>query len=278
MDKSSQNSSKSGARKDPKPPPGPAVCGMAAIVCGVLEEEFEILARQLDWNGPRVLLEPVLHRHPDMLRSRIQEAIDQLEEDYHPESIILTYGLCSRGTEGIRARKAPLVIPRAHDCITLLLGDRGRYAEFMRRHPNTYWYSHGWIRNLDMPGEATLNKQRAEYIDKFGEEDANYLLEIERQALKGKQAIFIDMGLVPDREADIKYTEQAARFLQWDSRIVQGNPALLRDLILGNWDRERFAIAEAGETFCFENSDRVIGTQACSACPFHPEGSGTAGS
>lgn len=34
-----------------------------------------------------------------------------------------------------------LVIPRAHDCITLYLGSRQRYLEQFNARPGTYWYS-----------------------------------------------------------------------------------------------------------------------------------------
>ena len=37
------------------------------------------------------------------------------------------------------ARDIPVVLPRAHDCITLFLGARERYAEQMEG-PATYWY------------------------------------------------------------------------------------------------------------------------------------------
>jgi len=37
------------------------------------------------------------------------------------------------------------VVPRAHDCITLLLGSKERYAKLFGERPGTYWYSAGWL-------------------------------------------------------------------------------------------------------------------------------------
>ncbi|MFV1980286.1 MAG: DUF1638 domain-containing protein [Rhodothermia bacterium] len=33
------------------------------------------------------------------------------------------------------------VLPRAHDCITLLMGSRTRYLEYFKAHPGTYFRS-----------------------------------------------------------------------------------------------------------------------------------------
>ena len=39
------------------------------------------------------------------------------------EAIVLAYGLCGRGTAGLRPLRHKLVIPRAHDCITVFMGN-----------------------------------------------------------------------------------------------------------------------------------------------------------
>jgi hypothetical protein len=243
---------------------------VAAVLCGVLEDEFAVLQKENDWIRSVEILDPALHRYPEVLQQTIQDRIDKLEAETHPEAILLVYGCCSRGIENIRAKNARLVITRAHDCITLLLGDRHEYRDFMKAQPNVYWYSRGWIKWLDMPGAATLEKKRAEYIEKYGEEDAEYLMEVEEQTLKGKKAVYVDLGLLDSAE-DIAFTRKSAESLGWECDVVQGDPTLLRDLLNGNWDEERFAIAEPGETFQFIGDDQVIGSIACSECPFFQE-------
>ena len=57
------------------------------------------------------------------------------------DAVVMVYGLCGRATAGITARDVPVVIPRAHDCITLFLGSRARYSEQHENQPGTYWYS-----------------------------------------------------------------------------------------------------------------------------------------
>ena len=54
------------------------------------------------------------------MRLRIQQAIDAADPS-HYDAIVLGYALCGNGLAGLRARAVQLVLPRAHDCITLLM-------------------------------------------------------------------------------------------------------------------------------------------------------------
>ena len=104
------------------------------------------------------------------------------------DAILLGYALCGRGTEGLRAGKTQIVLPRAHDCIGLLMGSRSRYQTYFDTHPGVYFRSPGWLENQG-PGEllqpANSSKQntlgerrsREELIAQYGEENGNYLFE-----------------------------------------------------------------------------------------------------
>ena len=117
---------------------------LAVITCRVLEVEIEHLASGMDHVVHIERMEQGLHNEPAKLKIEVQAAIERVEETTDAEAIVLGYGLCSRGTEGLVASRCRLVIPRAHDCITVLLGCRDRYAEYVAQHPGTYWYSPGW--------------------------------------------------------------------------------------------------------------------------------------
>jgi hypothetical protein len=65
------------------------------------------------------------------MSARIQESIDRVDPARH-EAVLLGYGLCNNGVVGLHA-PVPLVISRAHDCITLLLGSRERYNHSSQR-------------------------------------------------------------------------------------------------------------------------------------------------
>ncbi|MFZ2644000.1 MAG: DUF1638 domain-containing protein, partial [Verrucomicrobiia bacterium] len=124
----------SGTPGDPPPKP-PRI---AVITCAVLEIEFNHFAQGLAHVIRVEVLEQGLHQYPDRLRRELQAAIDRVEAGTDAEAIVLGYGVCSRGSEGVRTRRCKLVIARAHDCITHLLGCRERYARYVAEHPGTY--------------------------------------------------------------------------------------------------------------------------------------------
>ena len=66
-----------------------------------------------------------------------------MKDDF--EAILIGYGLCSNGIMGISSNKYKLVIPRAHDCITFLLGSKEKYSKYFTDMPGTYWYTMSWI-------------------------------------------------------------------------------------------------------------------------------------
>ncbi|MCF7890672.1 DUF1638 domain-containing protein [Candidatus Bipolaricaulota bacterium] len=116
----------------------------AIISCGALYGEVnELVLPRSDWDIE--FLPQGLHDKPDssIMRRRIQDKIDELESKTDYERIVLGYGLCGGGIEGLSTSGANLIVPKVHDCIPLLAGDKnlkGNMAE-----PGTYYLSRGWI-------------------------------------------------------------------------------------------------------------------------------------
>jgi len=96
---------------------------LSAVGCRIVE------ARYLDMG---------LHDRPDVLRARLQAEIDQVSVRDDLDAVVLVYGLCGCGTAGLAARRYPLVIPRAHDCVTLFLGSKEAYVERQRLCPSGF--------------------------------------------------------------------------------------------------------------------------------------------
>jgi hypothetical protein len=150
------------------------------------------------------------------------------------------------------------VLARAHDCITLLLGDRQRYAQYVASNPGTYWYSPGWNRCHTPPGPERYEKLLNEYRQKFGEEDAQYLMETEQAWFKTyTRATFVDLG-TPNIQKDVELTQKCAAWLGWGFDHQQGCPQLLQDMLAGNWDAERFLVLEPGQTPRMTADDQVV--------------------
>jgi hypothetical protein len=59
-----------------------------------------------------------------------------------------------------------MIIPKAHDCITLFLGSKERYRTYFDAHPGTYWYTPGWVECSVQPGKGRYELLRKEYVEK----------------------------------------------------------------------------------------------------------------
>ena len=201
-------------------------------------------------------LQQGLHNTPDILRKELQQAIDGVEGDY--SAILLGYGLCSNGIEGIMARNTKLVIMRGHDCITFLLGSKEHYQEYFERHPGTYWYSPGWIDTGSMPGKERYESTLQSYIEKYGKDNGEYLMAMQQGWFKNySNAAYVDLGFY-DTEKYQVYTKQCAQYLEWNCDILSGNPQLIINFLEGNWNPEDFLIAEPGEMVVASHDEKII--------------------
>ncbi len=197
-----------------------------------------------------------LHNTPDLLRSELQNAIDHTPETC--EAVIVGYGLCSNGLVGIEARDKPLVVPRAHDCITFLLGSKERYREYFDAHPGTYWYSPGWIDTHTQPGQKRYEDTYHQYVETYGEENAEYLMQMEQAWMSNySNAAYVDLN-VGETEAYRQYTRECADWLKWHHDILEGDPSLVKRLVEGDWNEVDFLVVRPGERIVAAHDERNI--------------------
>jgi hypothetical protein len=232
---------------------------VAVISCRVLDAEILHHGRALPNLVHIEWMEQGLHNEPDKLRVELQKTIDRVERD-HPEAevIVLGYGLCSRGTEGVKTSRCKLVIARAHDCITHLLGSKERYADYVKQNPGTYWYSPGWNKHHIPPGKERHDKLRKEYVEKYGDDNADYLMESEQHWFKTyTNAAFVHLG-AGEIDKEHAYTKRCADWLGWQCDCQVGDPSLLIAMLAGPWDNDRFLTLNPGQTFRMVPTDRII--------------------
>jgi uncharacterized protein DUF1638 len=135
-------------------------------------------------------LEYGLHDFPKKLKSAVQEALDGLPE---PSLVILGYGLCGNGLDGIRAGKHSLLISRADDCIAIFLGSHERYVKEFTAVPGTYYLTEGWLES----GSNPLQEYK-KYVERYGAVKAGRLIDqlyhnYERLALVAHSAEDLDV-------------------------------------------------------------------------------------
>jgi len=131
------------------------------------------------------------HGKPDLLHVRLQEIINQSQEY---DLIITTYSRCSNVVVGLLSQRVPLLMPRTHDCISLLLGSNERQLKLLKENPGTYYFSRGWLDNGRTPYAEYL-----EYVDRFGQERATDLIEM-LYGSYNKAVLIVTLGTKDIRE------------------------------------------------------------------------------
>jgi hypothetical protein len=195
-----------------------------------------------------VLMEQGLHNEPDRLRTEVLKALENIRDvQGRPyDASLLGYGLCSNGIVGLSA-KIPIVVPRGHDCITLLLGSKDKYQEYFDSHRGVYWYSPGWIESDEQPSKERYERLLKEYKEKYGDDNAQYLMEVEQSWMKEYSwATFVDWGLTDSGEYK-NYTKRCAEYLHWNYEELKGDPALMQKLIDGDWNESEFLVVKPGQ-------------------------------
>ncbi len=246
---------------------------LLVIGCDILARPLYLCASRSPHVVDLRLLGRGLHAEPPDLRARLQAAIDTAPAGL--DAVVLAYGLCGGATAGLEAREIPVVMARAHDCITLFLGGRERYAAEAGGDP-TYWYT---ADQLERPYAATrapgaalslgagsgaggdtdeaLDALRAEYVERYGEDNADYLLEV-MGAWRShyRRGAFISLGIGDEAAAESVAREQSER-RGWAFERVAGSLVLLRRLLDGDWNDD-VLVLRPGERVAMSYDDGVV--------------------
>ncbi|MDR1915511.1 MAG: DUF1638 domain-containing protein [Synergistaceae bacterium] len=228
------------------------------LACKVFFREISLIASVCENYLDVTYIRQGLHDTPNLLKESLQREIDGIDSgsDLHSskfeysnkdfDAILLGYGLCGNGVVGLSSKKYTLVVPRAHDCVTLFLGSRQAYKDYFEKHNGTFWYNVSLIENSSgLPSEETDIENLKIYTEHFGEEDARYILENCRP-VNYNRCTYVkwDELNFPKYE---QCTKDAAAYLGWDFDIVLGNSGLLRDFMNGDWDEENFLVVPPGK-------------------------------
>lgn len=186
--------------------------------------------------------------------ARIQKVVDAVDPERY-DAVLLGYGLCNNGLTGLAALRVPLVLPRAHDCITLFMGSGERYLEYFNSHPGVYFKTTGWIerggegsqlQGMSIQNRTGMDLSFEDLVERYGEDNARFLYsELHGNERGYRQYTFIEMGVEPDASFEQSTREQAAE-KGWAYEKLTGDLRLIRRLVEGEWDPKDFLVVPVG--------------------------------
>ena len=245
------------------------------IGCEVIYREACYLAATGQHRVDVEFLKKGLHdlETPDML-AKIQSVVDSAGADDDYEAILLGYGRCNDGVVGLQAREIPLVIPRAHDCITLFFGSRSAFQADFDAHPGTYYKTSGWMEREDAWGgqegyakpaygqagviaNLGMAESYANMVAKYGQENAAFIAETMGDWTKNyTRYLYVKMGLCPEDDY-IEQIQEASAEKGWEFDLIEGDLTLLAKLFAGQWDDD-FLVVQPGQVIVARNDDTAL--------------------
>ena len=213
---------------------GSSIIKRKLICCRALSHLIEPM---LDPHVERVILPIRLHLNQHNLNKSLQEEIFRIEEDQC--DILLGYGLCGRGVEGVMSRKSRLIIPKVDDCVGAILGSKSRHHGILNENAGTFFLEPEWIDT-----DVDVFAQCLKGLDKIPEE---YRKDIVDMALKHySRLVLIEHN--PDK-ASFASARCSALAKQYHLEFVQlqSDLTLLKDFAGGRIDPDRFIIVEPGQ-------------------------------
>ncbi len=158
-------------------------------------------------------------------------------------------------------------MPRAHDCITLLLRSKERYREYFDANPGVYFKSTGWIertergelQQLSIQQQSGMDMTYDDLVEKYGEDNAKFLFEqIGDRTRNYGQLTFIEMGVEPDGSFEQR-TRDDAEEKGWAFDKLQGDLTMVQRLGDGERDGNEFLIVPPGRSVVASFDEGVIG-------------------
>jgi hypothetical protein len=249
---------------------------LAFIGCEILHREAcSLAARSPNVVDVRFLPKGLHDLETADMRARLQQAVDEIDAARGFEAVLLGYARCNDGLVGLTARDLPVVVPRAHDCITLFMGSRAAYREYFDRCPGTYFVTTGWAERDDfrrddygrtpesregVMGHLGLTESYESLVETYGEDNARFITEsLGNWRENYTKYLYIEMGTC-DESALIDRTRRDAEDRGWDFELRPGDWTLLRKLFEGPWDAD-FVVCQPGERLVACNDERVLGRE-----------------
>ena len=233
------------------------------IACNIFKKELEVLMKNEDLAERVIFVEQGLHNTPPKMKEKLQEIIYELEDDNKfvekYDGIVLLYGLCGNGTLGLQTKKVKLIIPRAHECMTLFLGSKEKYKEILDNNKGVYWYNHAWIDQTPMPSKKQMEISKRDYYEYYDEDNAEYLYELEVQGLmQYRYGLLIKSPLVDNEPYKDFLLNEVCDEFNWKYKEVMGNNTILEKVINNIFDEHEVLVLNPNEEIGLSLDTNII--------------------
>ncbi len=200
------------------------------LACSTIRNELEKAAEETNCPYRFIWVESGLHLVTDSLRRRLQEELDRISD---AQRVLLAFGFCGNAVLGLKSGDHELVIPRADDCITLLLGSREN-REQCSRQGGVYFLTRGWLE-----GEINIWKEYQAVLARFGQERTDRIYR--RMLAHYKFLGLIDTGAY-DLSSLLPSVREISDTLKLELIILEGTDRYLKRFLSGPWTSDHFII------------------------------------
>lgn len=207
---------------------------LTIIACEVMKEE--LLAIEAIWPVQFRFVSMGLHRWPERLKLELAR---MMAEDIpnNTTAVVFAFGLCGGALAGLKAPRVPLIIPRVHDCIPLLIGSQREYQSELEREKGTFFLSGGWLE-----GERTMMTEYDRVRKRHGGVKARKVIATMLDSYR--RILFITTGH-PRQDQRLTEARELSGLLNLPLEIRDSSSIWLEQIINGPWESDRFIIIES---------------------------------
>lgn len=212
------------------------------ISCNTLRAELDQTIEKLRVEHPVLYLESGLHLDPELLRQELQKILDRLS---NVDQVLLAMGFCGNAAVGLTAGDYRLIVPKADDCLTLLLGSMDK-RKSVQREKSTYFLSKGWLDMFDEVEKTMLDEyQRME--KKYGKERADKIFRLSYRHYQRLGVIDTGTFQIENMMEEAKPIAELMDLKEVET--IEGTMNFMESLLTGPWEEdERFIIIKPHST------------------------------
>ncbi len=205
------------------------------LACNTIAHELNLAVKETEATHHILWIESGLHNYPNSLEDRLQEELDKLK---NLDFVLLAFGFCGNAVLGLKTGNFKLVIPRADDCISLLIGSEAKRRE-ISSNSVTYFLTKGWVDN-----EKNIWEEYKHTVKKYGQERADSLY---KTMLNHYRHLgIIDTGAYNLQEF-LPTSVAIARDLKLEHVIIPGTTDYFKKLLTGPYDDDFIVIGPQSE-------------------------------